>query len=58
VPELKLDHRAVLKAPQFGKQIADLHFELELLAIAEFRPLLLSPNRATRTTVTVESRIG
>ena len=41
MPELKPDHHAVLKTHQFGKQIADLHFELELLAIAEFRPIAL-----------------
>ena len=41
MPELKPYHSAVLKTHQFGKQIADLHFELELPGIAEFRPVAL-----------------
>ena len=41
MPKLKQDHRAVVEPGQLGKQIADLHFELELLTIAEFRPVAL-----------------
>ena len=43
MPELKPDHRAVLKTHQFGKEIGELHFELELPSIAEFRPVALVP---------------